>query len=165
VALFSNGSVHMSAKTEYAIRAVTELALAGPGGSLTAGTIADRQAIPVRFLLNILTELRRAGIVDSRRGPSGGWWLARPPAAVSVADVIRAVDGPLADIEGLRPGRPAPAGVAAAVTALWGSVRASIRDILEHTTVADLAGRLSGGQDGNGEADGIEEEVSEDRAG
>ena len=114
MSLFSNGSVHISAKTDYAIRATIELAAAGPEGSLTAHAIADAQRIPLRFLLNILADLRRVGLVESRRGPSGGWWLSRPADTITVADVIRAVDGPLAEVSGSRPdraGRPAQRGL------------------------------------------------------
>src|SRR4051812_42444958 len=98
MSIFSNGSVHISAKTEYALRATIELATAGPDSSMTAHAIADAQQIPLRFLLNILGDLRRVGLVDSRRGPSGGWWLTRPADAITIADVVRAVDGPLVDV-------------------------------------------------------------------
>jgi Rrf2 family protein len=139
MSIFSNGSVHISAKTDYAIRATIELASAGPEGSLTAHAIADAQRIPLRFLLNILTDLRRVGLVDSRRGPSGGWWLSRPADAITVADVIRAVDGPLTEVTGARPGQPTDHGSAASLTDLWLTVRTGIRNILEQITVADLA--------------------------
>jgi Rrf2 family protein len=137
--LFSNGSVHISAKTDYAIRAAIELALAGPDGSLTAHVIAEAQQIPLRFLLNILADLRRTGLVDSRRGPGGGWWLSRPAEAITIADVVRAVDGPLAQVNPGRPGRPIAGGSAASVNDLWVAVRTGIRNILEQITVADLA--------------------------
>jgi Rrf2 family protein len=139
MALFSNGSVHISAKTDYAIRAAIELALAGPDGSLTSHAIADAQEIPLRFLLNILADLRRTGLVDSRRGPGGGWWLSRPAEAITIADVVRAVDGPLAEVSAGRPGRPITRGNAASVNDLWIAVRTGIRNILEQITVADLA--------------------------
>jgi Rrf2 family protein len=139
MALFNNGSVHISAKTDYAIRATIELASAGEAGSLTAHAIADAQRIPLRFLLNILADLRRVGLVDSRRGPSGGWWLSRSADSITIADVIRAVDGPMVEFTGLRPGQPADQGAAVSVANLWLAVRDGIRDILEQTTVADLA--------------------------
>jgi Rrf2 family protein len=139
MSLFSNGSVHISAKTDYAIRATIELAAVGPEGSLTAHAIADAQRIPLRFLLNILADLRRVGLVESRRGPSGGWWLSRPADTITVADVIRAVDGPLAEVSGSRPDRAGDLRSAASVNDLWVSVRTGIRNILEQITVADLA--------------------------
>jgi Rrf2 family protein len=139
MSLFSNGSVHISAKTEYALRATIELAAADPESSVTAHAIADAQQIPLRFLLNILGDLRRVGLVDSRRGPSGGWWLTRPADTITIADVIRAVDGPLVDVGANRPGHPADDTTAESVTNLWVAVRSGIRDILEHTSVADLA--------------------------
>jgi Rrf2 family protein len=139
MSLFANGSVHMSAKTEYAIRAMIELAGAGPDGSLTSHAIADAQRIPLRFLLNILSDLRRVGLVDSRRGPSGGWWLSKPAQQITVADVVRAADGPLVEIGGARPGQ-ADDVTAATVSDLWITVRTGIRDILEQTTIADLSG-------------------------
>jgi Rrf2 family protein len=138
MALFSNGSVHMSAKTEYAIRAAIELAGVGSDESLTAHAIADAQQIPLRFLLNILADLRRVGLVESRRGPSGGWWLTRPATEITVADVVRAVDGPLTDIGPQRPGRTTDP-TSESVSNLWVAVRSGIRSILEQTTIADLA--------------------------
>lgn len=139
MSLFSNGSVRISAKTEYAIRATIELAAAGPDNSLTAHVIADAQQIPLRFLLNILADLRRVGLVDSRRGPSGGWWLTRPAETITIADVVRAVDGPLVEVAGNRPGHPIDDTTTETVTNLWVAVRSGIRDILEQTTVADVA--------------------------
>jgi Rrf2 family protein len=138
MSLFSNGSVHMSAKTEYAIRATIELATAGRDAWLTAHAIADAQQIPLRFLLNILADLRRVGLVDSRRGPGGGWWLTRDASAITIADVVRAVDGPLVEVTESRPGQPLD-GTPAAVTNLWAAVRSGISEILDKTTVADLA--------------------------
>jgi Rrf2 family protein len=148
MSLFSNGSVHISAKTDYAIRAVIELASADSPESLTAHAIADAQRIPLRFLLNILADLRRTGLVDSRRGPTGGWWLSRPADTITIADVIRAVDGPLVDVVAPRPGRPADYSSAASVSDLWIAVRTGIRTILEQITVADLAnGTVPGAPD------------------
>jgi Rrf2 family protein len=139
MSIFSNGSVHISAKTDYAIRATIELAAAGTTGSLTAHAIADAQQIPLRFLLNILADLRRMGLVDSRRGPSGGWWLSRPAETITIAEVIRAVDGPMVEVGGRRPDETAGRGAAASVNGLWLTVRDGIRGILEQITVADLA--------------------------
>jgi Rrf2 family protein len=139
MSLFSNGSVRISAKTDYAIRATIELAPTGSDGSLTAHAISTAQQIPLRFLLNILTDLRRVGLVESRRGPNGGWWLSRPANEITVADVIRAVDGPLTDEGGSRPGTRSDQGSAASVNNLWTTVGTGIREILEKTTIADLA--------------------------
>src|SRR3954453_8200310 len=91
-----NQPVRTTAKADYAVRAAVELAAAG--GQLTAEQIAQAQSIPANFLENILRDLRRAGLVDSRRGQQGGYALARPAAAISIADVIRAVEGPLANV-------------------------------------------------------------------
>jgi Rrf2 family protein len=145
MSLFSNGSVHISAKTDYAIRAVIELASAGPADSLTAHAIADAQRIPLRFLLNILADLRRSELVDSRRGPTGGWWLSKPAETITIADVIRAVDGPLVEVAGVRPGQPADHSSAASVSDLWLAVRTGIRNILEQISVADLANGTANG--------------------
>jgi Rrf2 family protein len=140
MSLFSYGSVHISAKSDYAIRATIELASADSTGSVTAHAIAEAQQIPLRFLLNILGDLRRVGLVDSRRGPSGGWWLSRPADTITIAEVVRAVDGPLAEVNGVGPGHPSgDERVAASMASLWLAVRQGIRDILEKTTVADLA--------------------------
>jgi Rrf2 family protein len=155
MSLFSNGSVHISAKTDYAIRATIELASSGSDGSLTAHAIADAQQIPLRFLLNILSDLRRVGLVDSRRGPNGGWWLSRPADTITIADVIRAVDGPLTDVTGARPGQSTDYSSAASVNDLWKTVRTGIRNILEQITVADLAG---------GQVPGVVSKVVEDPA-
>jgi Rrf2 family protein len=139
MSLFSNGSVHISAKTDYAIRATIELASVRPAGSLPAHAIAEAQDIPLRFLLNILADLRRVGLVDSRRGPSGGWWLSRPAETITVADVVRAVDGPLVEVAIPRPGIGGDTPTVTSVNDLWMTVRQGIRGILEQITVADLA--------------------------
>jgi Rrf2 family protein len=130
--------VHVSAKSDYALRAMIELAAVGTGGSMAAHAIAARQQIPVSFLLNILAELRRAGLVDSRPGRQGGWALRATPDAITVADVIRAVDGPLVGIEARRPNYPARQDVGAALSELWRAVGVGVTGILEHTTIASL---------------------------
>jgi Rrf2 family protein len=137
--LFTNGSVHVSAKTDYAIRATIELASVASAGSLTAQAISAAQQIPLQFLLNILASLRRAGLVDSHRGPHGGWRLARPADEIAVSDVIRAVDGPLTNLTSGRTRRPGSRGGYTSVDELWVAVSDGIRDILERITVADLA--------------------------
>jgi Rrf2 family protein len=136
--------MRISAKTDYAIRAVVEMAAAAEDGQLVkAEAVADAQHIPLRFLLSILNELRHAGIVDSRRGAEGGYRLARPPYAIAIADVIRAIDGPLANVAGTRPDALDLTGSAAPLRDVWVSLRSSIREVLEHVTVADVvSGKL-----------------------
>jgi Rrf2 family protein len=132
--------VKVSAKADYAVRAAAELAAAQPGGALVrAEAIATAQSIPQRFLENILADLRHAGLVTSQRGPEGGHRLARPAAEVTIADVIRAVDGPLAAVRGERPERVAYGGPAAPLQRVWIAVRTNLREVVEHVTLADLA--------------------------
>jgi Rrf2 family protein len=132
--------VKVSAKADYAVRAAAELAAAQPGGALVrAEAIATAQGIPQRFLENILADLRHAGLVTSQRGPEGGHRLARPAAEVTVADVIRAVDGPLAAVRGERPERVAYSGPAAPLQRVWIAVRTNLREVVERVTLADLA--------------------------
>ena len=130
--------MRVSAKADYAIRAAVELAAAGDGPT-KGERIAQAQEIPPNFLENILLDLKNAGIVGSRRGAEGGYWLARPAANVSLADVIRAVDGPLANVRGVRSEQVAYSGHAAPLRDVWVAVRASLRGVLEHVTLADLA--------------------------
>ena len=133
------GNVRISAKTDYAIRAVVEMAAAGADGQLVkAEAVADAQHIPLRFLLSILNELRHAGIVDSRRGAEGGYRLAKPAYAIAIADVIRAIDGPLANVAGTRPDALELTGSAVPLRDVWVSLRSSIREVLEHVTVGDV---------------------------
>lgn len=135
----------MSAKVDYALRAAAELATAG-GVPLKREAIAAAQDIPVPFLEQILLALKRAGIVRTRRGPEGGYWLARPPGEVTLADVIRAVEGPLANVQGARPEDVEYAGAATALRDVWIAVRASMRAVLDEVTLAELAaGRLPDG--------------------
>ena len=132
--------MRISAKTDYALRAALELARAGDGSPVKAERIAAAQQIPLRFLENILGELRHGGVVESRRGADGGYMLARPAAEVSLADVVRAVDGPLANVSGSRPDALRyPAGTEV-LREVWVAVRSSLREVLEGTTLADLAG-------------------------
>src|SRR5262245_38419961 len=132
--------MRITAKADYAVRASAELAAAQPGGEPVKGEVlARRQGIPQNFLENILTELRRAGIVRTRRGAEGGYQLARPAAEVTVADVLRAVEGPLAAVQGIQPQDLAYDGAAAHIPELWIAVRASLRSVLETVTLADLA--------------------------
>jgi len=138
--------VRVSAKTDYAIRAALELAAAASNEKPLKGErIATAQAIPLRFLENILMQLRHAGLVESRRGAEGGYRLARPATEVSLADVIRAIDGPLAGVGGARPETLGFEGVAAPMRDVWIAVRASLRNVLERVTLADvIAGDLPG---------------------
>jgi Rrf2 family protein len=132
--------VRISAKTDYAVRAMAELAACCDGDHpVKAERLADAQDIPLNFLENILGQLRQAGLVASRRGPEGGFLLARPAAEIAVADVIRAIDGPLAGVSGRRPETLEYSGAAAPMRETWVAVRASLRDILERVTLADLA--------------------------
>ena len=134
--------MHVSAKADYAVRAAAELAAAEPG-PVKGERIADAQRIPLKFLENILSELKHAGIVASQRGAEGGYWLARPAAAVTLADVIRAVDGPLANVRGARPESVAYQGSAEHLLDVWIAVRVSLRSVLEQVSLADLvAGTL-----------------------
>ncbi|MGH8822916.1 MAG: RrF2 family transcriptional regulator [Jiangellaceae bacterium] len=134
--------MHVTARTDYAVRAVIELASRLPG-SATRHQIAQSQDIPGKFLETILGDLRRAGLLDAQRGASGGYRLIRDPAEIRLADVIRAAEGPLAAVRGMPPEDTAYPGPAAPLTDVWVAVRASLRDVLETTTVADiLAQRL-----------------------
>jgi len=131
--------MRVSAKADYAIRATAELAAVEGSGQLRADRIAEAQEIPIKFLESILLELKHAGIVRSQRGADGGYALARPGTDISLADVIRAVDGPLANVRGDRPENVSYKGAAKPLTEVWIAVRASLRSVLEQTSVADLA--------------------------
>jgi Rrf2 family protein len=131
--------MRITAKVDYAVRAAVELA-ARPDGPTKGDQIAAAQHIPVKFLENILAELRRSGIVGSQRGSEGGYWLARPASSVSVADIIRAVEGPLADVHGTPPEELTYTGTATSLQEVWIATRASLRSVLETVTLADLAG-------------------------
>lgn len=130
--------VHLSAKADYAVRAAVQLA-GSPDRPVKGDAIARAQAIPFPFLGAILRDLREAGIVRSQRGSDGGYWLAAPPAETTLADVIRAVDGPLARVRGVRPEDLEYAGAAQALQEVWIAVRANLRDVLEAVTLADVA--------------------------
>ncbi len=132
--------MRVSASLDYALRAMVELAAATPTGRpVKADEIAARQAIPSRFLAQLLAELRRAELVSSSRGYAGGYWLAVPAAQITVADIARVIDGPLADVHGLSPELFGPPGVAAPTKELWIAVRAALRSVMEQVTIADLA--------------------------
>jgi len=131
--------VRTTAKADYAIRAAAELAAAADG-PVKAERIAQAQAIPLKFLENILLDLKHAGIVQSHRGPDGGYRLAVPAEEVALADVIRAVEGPLANVRGQSPDQLEYEGSAERLREVWVAVRASLRSVLEQVTLADLAG-------------------------
>lgn len=136
--------MRISAKADYAIRAMTELAAAPEQGKPVKGErVATAQEIPLKFLENILLDLRHAGLVASQRGVEGGYWLARPAAEITLADVIRGVEGPLASVRGQRPGQIRYQGSAVPLEEVWLALRAALRSVLEGVTLADLAaGRL-----------------------
>jgi len=135
--------VRISAKADYAVRAVVELAASPAATPVTAERVATAQGVPLNFLENILGELRHAGIVRSQRGAEGGFRLAKPADQISVADVIRAVEGPLATVRGGPPEESEYPGAAAELPKVWIAVRKSLRDVVERVTVADVAsGRL-----------------------
>ncbi|MGA2470523.1 MAG: Rrf2 family transcriptional regulator [Solirubrobacteraceae bacterium] len=131
--------MRVTAKADYAVRAVIELVGSGEQAPRKADSVASAQSIPLSFLENILNQLKSAGIVRSQRGPDGGWWLLRPPETLTLADVIRAVEGPLASVRGERPEHLHYAGSAASLQEVWIALRANIRDVLERVTVAQLA--------------------------
>jgi Rrf2 family protein len=131
--------MRISAKADYALRACIELAAAEGVGPVKGDRVAVAQQIPVKFLENILGDLRQGGLVRSQRGVEGGYWLARPAAEISLAEVIRAVDGPLANVRGVRPEGLEYTGSSASLREVWIAVRASLRSVLEAVTLADVA--------------------------
>lgn len=131
--------MHVTAKADYAVRAVVELASGSQDSPRKVDEVAKAQHIPVSFLENILTQLRSAGLVRSQRGPEGGYWLAHPPAEVNLAQVIRAVEGPLVGVRGLRPEEVVYEGSAESLQQVWLALRANLRKVLEHVTLADVA--------------------------
>jgi Rrf2 family protein len=137
--------MRVSAKADYAVRAAIELAAAADG-PVKGERIAEAQQIPIKFLENILSDLRHAGYVQSQRGAEGGYWLAAPADTITLADIIRAVDGPLANVRGARPESVAYTGSASRLVEVWIAVRVALRGVLERVTLADLvAGTLPDG--------------------
>jgi Rrf2 family protein len=130
--------VRVSAKADYAVRAAVELAVAGQE-PLTAEIVAQRQQIPVQFLQKIFHELQRARLVASQRGPEGGHRLARPPEEITVADILRAIEGPLAAVRGQSPESLSYPGAAQPLQEVWIALRTNVRTVLEGVTLADLA--------------------------
>jgi Rrf2 family protein len=136
--------VRISAKADYAVRAALELAAASDP-PVKGERLAEAQGIPLKFLENILGDLRQAGLVVSQRGPDGGYRLERPGAEISVADIIRAVDGPLASVRGERPESMNYAGPAEHLAPVWIALRAGVRGVLEHVTLQDIVdGKIPG---------------------
>jgi Rrf2 family protein len=132
--------VQVSAKIDYALRAAAELARAAAEetGPVKGETISEIQGIPKKFMENILHDLKRSGIVRTRRGASGGYWLALPAEEISLADIIRAVEGPLANVRGEWPEAVEYSGAAEHLQEVWIAVRANLRAVLESVTLADL---------------------------
>ena len=134
--------MRVSAKADYAVRAAAELA-GVEDGPVKGEQLAEAQDIPLQFLEHILLELKHAGIVRARRGAKGGYWLARPADQISLADVIRAVEGPLANVQSAPPESVHYRGRAEHLQEVWIAVRANLRAVLERTTLADVtSGRL-----------------------
>jgi Rrf2 family protein len=131
--------VRVSAKVDYALRAMLELAAAG--GLVKGEQLATAQGIPQKFLESILIDLRHAELVTSRRGVDGGYALGRPAGEITIADVIRAVEGPIATVRGVRPDDVRYEGVARVLAAVWIDLRAAMRGVLEETTLADIVSR------------------------
>jgi Rrf2 family protein len=129
--------VYISAKVDYAVRALCTLADAD-GHAVTAEALATAQGLPVKFLESILNDMRRAGLLLSQRGADGGYRLSRAASSITVADVFRPLDGPLAEVRGLRPEAANYEGSAEHLQNVWIAVRANLRAVLEHVTIADI---------------------------
>src|SRR5690349_1509199 len=131
--------MRMSAKAEYAVRAMVELATIGEGELVKTDDLAKAQGIPAQFLVDILSDLRTDRLVRSHRGRDGGYELARAADAISIADVLRCIDGPLASVRDIGLGDLPYSGPTAALTDVWRALRASMRSVLEETSLADVA--------------------------
>jgi Rrf2 family protein len=138
-----NGAVHISAKAEYAVRALLVLAADPDNKPIPGEAIARSQNMPMKFVENTLVELRKTGLVQSQRGASGGFRLGQPANRITIADVVRAVDGPLAEVRGDRPENAVYEGPAEHLQTVWVATRAALRGVLEHVTLADVVnGRI-----------------------
>lgn len=134
--------MHISARGDYAVRAALALAARHPA-TMSAQALADEQGLPRKFLETVLADLRRADVVRAVRGRDGGYQLARDPAQVAVATILRAVDGPLAEVRGMRPEEVAYEGSAQHLSEVWVAARSALRDVLDEVNLAQLAsGRL-----------------------
>ncbi|GHA06854.1 RrF2 family transcriptional regulator [Streptomyces echinoruber] len=131
--------MRISARADYAVRAALQLAASRDDEPLKAEAIADAQDIPHKFLESILNDMRRGGLVLSRRGGNGGYRLAKPAESISIADVIRVVDGPLVSVRGVRPPDLSYTGPAESLLPLWIALRSHVREILEGVSLADVA--------------------------
>ncbi|MFD7094487.1 RrF2 family transcriptional regulator [Streptomyces xanthophaeus] len=131
--------MRISARADYAVRAALQLAASQDDGPLKAEAIADAQDIPHKFLEGILNDMRRGGLVLSQRGGNGGYRLAKPAGSITIADVIRVVDGPLVSVRGVRPPDLSYTGPAEALLPLWIALRANVREILDGVSLADVA--------------------------
>jgi Rrf2 family protein len=129
--------VYISARSDYAVRALLTLA-ASQGDPMTGEALATSQSLPIRFVENTLVDLRRVGLVTSQRGRDGGYRLARPASEIAVADVVRALEGPLAEVNGVRPEDSVYEGPAERLQDVWVAVRAALRLVLESVTLADI---------------------------
>jgi Rrf2 family protein len=139
---WKTGGVRITHRVDYGVRVMVALALAAeeqPGVSVPSETLAAREDIPAKFLDDILRDLRTRGLTRSRRGPEGGWTLGRAAGDITVAEVIRVLEGPLASVRGIRPHQLPDAGGREPFVSLWVAVRAALRSVLDHVTVADLA--------------------------
>jgi Rrf2 family protein len=135
--------MRISAKVDYAVRAAVELAAVKEEGPVKGDTIAEAQDIPLKFLENILGELKHVGIVNSRRGAQGGYWLNRPAEEVTLGDIVRAVEGPLASVRGEAPEDLKYKGGAKPLQNVWIALRANLRAVMDEVTLADVvAGEL-----------------------
>ena len=142
LAIWKADGMHISARGDYAVRAALGLAAAYPS-IVSASSLADEQAMPRKFLEAVLGDLRRAGLVRGQRGVDGGYVLTRPPAQIMVGDVLRAVDGPLAEVRGVRPEDALYSGTAEHLQQLWVAVRAAVRNVLDEVSLADVVrGRM-----------------------
>ena len=130
--------MRISAKADYAVRAAIELAGSADDGPIKGERISDAQKVPLRFLENILGELKHAGLVQSQRGAEGGYWLNRPADDITLAEIIRAVEGPLASVRGQRPEELEYSAGTEPLQEVWVALRANIREILESVTLSDL---------------------------
>lgn len=130
--------MQVTAKVDYAVRALLELAAAGDDRRLTRDDLADAQEIPPRYLEVVLGQLRQAGLISGQRGASGGYALGRPAASITVADVARAVDGPLQLVQGRRPETVTYQGASEHLADLWVGLRAAVRSVMEVVTIDDL---------------------------
>jgi Rrf2 family protein len=133
--------VYISARVDYAVRSLLVLATADE--PMRGEAIAAAQDLPTKVVENTLVDLRRAGLVQSRRGPNGGYRLGRPAGEIAIADVIRTLEGPLAEVHGLRPDQVSYDPPAEALRDVWVALRAGMRMVLEEVTLADVvAGKL-----------------------